>query len=101
MEDDALLTGRGQYTDDLQLDLPGALSPSTARLVFLRSPYPHARIGSVDTTAALAMPGVLAVWTGAQLVSSTSPEALTSSALVANQVLQPSVARWHMSACAL
>lgn len=69
MEDDALLTGRGQYTDDLQLDLPGALSPSTARLVFLRSPHPHARIGSVDTTAALAMPGVLAVWTGAQLVA--------------------------------
>ena len=63
MEDDALLAGRGQFTDDLQLDFP----QSTARLVFLRSPYPHARIVSVDTTAALAMPGVLAAWTGAQL----------------------------------
>jgi len=63
MEDDALLAGRGQFTDDFQLDLPH----SPARLVFLRSPYPHARIVSVDTSAALAMPGVLAVWTGAQL----------------------------------
>ena len=65
MEDDALLAGRGQFTDDLQLNLP----QETARLVFLRSPYPHARIASIDTTAALGMPGVLAVWTGAQLVA--------------------------------
>jgi carbon-monoxide dehydrogenase large subunit len=63
MEDDALLAGRGQFTDDLHLDLPQA----TARLVFLRSPYPHARIVSVDADAARAMPGVLAVWTGADL----------------------------------
>ena len=63
MEDDALLAGRGQFTDDLQLNLP--LRP--ARLVFLRSPYPHARIVSVDAAAARAMPGVLAVWTGAEL----------------------------------
>ena len=65
MEDDALLAGRGQFADDLRLDLP----QQAARLVFLRSPYPHARILSVDTTAALAMPGVLAVWTGAQLAA--------------------------------
>ena len=63
MEDDALLAGRGQFTDDLQLDFP----QSPARLVFLRSPYPHARIVSVDAVAARAMPGVLAVWTGADL----------------------------------
>ena len=69
MEDDALLAGRGQFTDDLQLDVPQSPTQSTARLVFLRSPYPHARIASIDTAAALAMPGVLAVWTGAQLVA--------------------------------
>ncbi len=63
MEDDALLTGRGQFTDDFQLDVP----QSPARLVFLRSPYPHARIISVNATDARAMPGVLAIWTGAEL----------------------------------
>ena len=62
MEDDALLAGRGQYTDDLQPE-------HSARLVFLRSPYPHARILGVDATAARAMPGVLAVWTGAELAA--------------------------------
>ena len=47
MEDEALLAGRGQFTDDLQLEAP----QSIARLVFLRSPYPHARIASVDMAA--------------------------------------------------
>ena len=69
MEDNALLAGRGQFTDDFRLDLLPSTSHEIARLVFLRSPYPHARIASIDTAAALAMPGVLAVWTGAQLVA--------------------------------
>ena len=69
MEDDALLAGRGQFTDDFRLDLLPSTSHEIARLVFLRSPHPHARIASIDTAAALAMPGVLAVWTGAQLVA--------------------------------
>ncbi|RYY87142.1 MAG: hypothetical protein EOO24_35050, partial [Comamonadaceae bacterium] len=45
IEDEGLLKGIGQYTDDLAPD--GQL-----RLVFVRSPYPHARILSVDTAAA-------------------------------------------------
>jgi aerobic carbon-monoxide dehydrogenase large subunit len=60
MEDDALLAGRGQFTDDVKPQ--GQLS-----LCFVRSPYPHARIVSIDTAAAAAMPGVHGVLTGADL----------------------------------
>eukprot|EP01034_Spumella_vulgaris_P003562 gene3562-4576_t len=52
LEDESLLKGTGQYTDDIAPD--GQL-----RLCFVRSPYPHARIVSVDTSAAKDMPGVL------------------------------------------
>ncbi len=62
LEDQSLLSGAGRYTDDVSL-------PSQSHLVFLRSPYPHARIASVDASAALALPGVLAVITGADLAA--------------------------------
>jgi carbon-monoxide dehydrogenase large subunit len=57
-EDPVLLTGRGQYVGDIRR--PGMLSIS-----FVRSPYPHARIVSIDAQQALAQPGVVAVVTGA------------------------------------
>ena len=60
LEDDALLAGTGRYTDDV---VPAAL----LRTAFVRSPYPHARIVSVDTEADKALPGVVAVYTGAEL----------------------------------
>uniref|UniRef100_UPI00286B45D2 xanthine dehydrogenase family protein molybdopterin-binding subunit n=1 Tax=Roseateles sp. TaxID=1971397 RepID=UPI00286B45D2 len=56
-EDARFLTGRGQYTDDIVL-------PRQTYAYFLRSPYAHALIKSVDTTAAAAEEGVLAVYTG-------------------------------------
>src|SRR5690349_3260716 len=59
-EDPRLLRGRGRFTDDVQL--PGML-----HLAILRSPFAHARIVSVDTSAAEAAPGVIAVVTGAAL----------------------------------
>ncbi|MBX3011934.1 MAG: xanthine dehydrogenase family protein molybdopterin-binding subunit [Caldilineaceae bacterium] len=59
-EDPALITGEGKYTGDLHLD--GMVS-----LAVVRSPYPHARIRAIDTSTAKAMPGVLAVLTGAEL----------------------------------
>ena len=62
IEDPALVRGLGQYTDDVTL--PGQL-----HLVFLRSPYAHARITGVDAADARAMPGVVAVYTGAELVA--------------------------------
>jgi aerobic carbon-monoxide dehydrogenase large subunit len=61
-EDPALLTGEARYTDDLKI--PGSLW-----LGVVRSPYAHARILGVDSTAALAMPGVVAVYSGADLES--------------------------------
>jgi carbon-monoxide dehydrogenase large subunit len=60
VEDPPLITGRGCYTDDI--DLPGMLY-----LAFQRSPYPHARIISIDTGKAKAMPGVALVVTGGDL----------------------------------
>ncbi|MDH6594712.1 carbon-monoxide dehydrogenase large subunit [Variovorax sp. TBS-050B] len=62
LEDESLLAGAGRYTDDVAL-------PGQTHLVFVRSPYPHARILSIDTAAAAAMPGVLRVFTGAELVA--------------------------------
>ena len=57
LEDDRLLRGTGRFVDDV--DVPGQL---WARVV--RSQLAHARIVSIDTTAAQAMPGVVAVLTG-------------------------------------
>src|SRR5918992_1026517 len=59
-EDAELLTGRGRFIGDLS-------RPGMAHAVFLRSPYPHARIGSIDAARARAMPGVHAVLTGSDL----------------------------------
>ncbi len=59
MEDDRLLRGHGRYTDDIG---EGALE-----CVFVRSPYAHARITSIDVTAARDLPGVVAVYTAADL----------------------------------
>ena len=56
-EDVRLLTGRGTYTDDMNL-------PGQAHAVVLRSPHAHARILSMDISEARAAPGVLAVLTG-------------------------------------
>jgi carbon-monoxide dehydrogenase large subunit len=55
-EDRRLVSGRGRFTDDVALD-------GQAHAVFVRSPYAHARILSVDTRAARALPGVVAVFT--------------------------------------
>jgi carbon-monoxide dehydrogenase large subunit len=60
VEDPPLMTGRGCYVDDI--DLPGMLY-----LAFSRSPYPHAKILSIDTRRAKEMPGVEAVITGGDL----------------------------------
>jgi len=56
-EDGRFLRGKGNYLDDMTL--PGML-----HMAILRSPHAHARIRSVDTGAAGAMPGVVAVVTG-------------------------------------
>src|SRR5438874_371034 len=58
-EDDRLLRGKGRFTDDID---EGALES-----VLVRSPYAHARIRSIDVSAARAMPGVIAVYTAQDL----------------------------------
>jgi carbon-monoxide dehydrogenase large subunit len=61
LEDARMLTGRGRYVSDWAL-------PGQAWGHFMRSDRPHAKIVSIDVSAALAMPGVIAVITGAELV---------------------------------
>jgi len=56
-EDARFLTGRGQYTDDIVL-------PGQTHAYFMRSPYAHARITALDTTAAARAPGVVGILTG-------------------------------------
>jgi len=56
-EDLRFITGSGRYTDDIQV-------PHQAYACFVRSPHAHATIGSIDTAAAAAMPGVLGIFTG-------------------------------------
>jgi carbon-monoxide dehydrogenase large subunit len=61
-EDYRFLTGAGQYTDDVSL-------PNQAYAAFVRSPHAHANIRSIRTDKAKASPGVLAVFTGADLAN--------------------------------
>src|SRR5690606_4354017 len=56
-EDPRFITGRGLFVDDINL-------PGMQRVVFLRSPYAHAKITRLDTSAAEQHPGVLKVYTG-------------------------------------
>ncbi len=60
LEDDRLLVGRGLYSDDREL-------PNQAWLVLVRSPYAHARISSLDLSAARNAAGVIAAWSMADL----------------------------------
>ena len=60
-EDKRFITGKGRYVDDIKL--PGMTYAS-----FVRSPHAHAKVRSINTSAALKMPGVVAVLNGRQLV---------------------------------
>jgi carbon-monoxide dehydrogenase large subunit len=62
VEDARLLQGYGRYSDDVVL-------PRQAHGVVVRSPHAHARIRGIDASGALAMPGVLAVLTGADVAA--------------------------------
>jgi carbon-monoxide dehydrogenase large subunit len=61
-EDFRFLTGQGRYTDDIN-------RPGQVHAYFVRSPHAHARIKKVDTAAAAKLPGVLAVFTGADMAA--------------------------------
>ena len=59
-EDPVLLRGAAQFVDDVEL-------PDALHATFLRSPYAHAKLGPIDVSAALERPGVIAVYTAADL----------------------------------
>ncbi len=61
-----LVQGRGQYIDDLQM-------PRMVHVVFWRSPVAHAKIIRIESEAARAMPGVVAIFNGAQLTKICKP----------------------------
>lgn len=65
-EDPRLITGQATYTDDIKLT-------GLAHAAILRSPHAHARIRSIDTSAAQSAPGVLAVYTGADTEGVLNP----------------------------
>jgi carbon-monoxide dehydrogenase large subunit len=71
-EDPRLITGASIYVGDLKI-------PGTHHVALVRSPYAHALIRAVDTSAAVAMPGVLAVVTGEDLVPAYEPMPMASS----------------------
>jgi CO/xanthine dehydrogenase Mo-binding subunit len=63
-EEDRLLRGRGKFADDIKLR-------EMLYLRFVRSPYAHARVASVDTSAAEALPGVVCSITGKEIAAQT------------------------------
>src|SRR5438309_3896727 len=70
-EDPRLVRGQGRYSDDLVL-------PNTAFMAVVRSPFAHARVRSLDTSAAAGAPGVVAVLTASdfkKVVAGTMPVA--------------------------
>jgi carbon-monoxide dehydrogenase large subunit len=83
-EDQRFITGAGRYLDDIKL-------PGMAYMAILRSPYAHARILSIDTSAAKAMPGVVAIFTGADIPYNPLPMAWPAggSAGIQNNVNTP------------
>src|SRR5260370_4780143 len=65
-EDNRLLRGRGKFVDDIKLH-------NMLYLKFVRSPYAHAKVTSLDTSAAEALPGVICALTGAEIAKQTNP----------------------------
>lgn len=65
-EDERLLTGQGRFVDDID-------EVGQTHLRFVRSPIAHGRIRHIDTTEARALPGVLGIWTGKDIIAHVRP----------------------------
>src|SRR5947208_17079110 len=65
-EDPRLIKGLAHYVDDIGL-------PGTLHVAFVRSMYAHARITGIDSTGALKVPGVVAVYTGKDIATKVGP----------------------------
>lgn len=81
-EDPKLITGHGNYLDDIKL--PGML-----HIALVRSPYAHAKIISIDASKALAMPGVVAVFTGKDMLDINPMPAAWQASGVKNNPVPP------------
>ena len=97
VEDDALLTGKGRFADDVGV-------AGQVHLAFLRSPHPHARIAAIDTAPPRALPGVIAVVTGDDLVrAGVKPMVLSADFRRARRLVQRPPrrdTRWPSTLCA-
>src|SRR5207302_1454776 len=84
MEDHKLITSGGDYVDDLR----EPLLTGAAHVMFVRSPLAHARIAAIDPAAARALPGVLGVFTGADLPDAARGDAPTSEPWLAGDTVR-------------
>jgi len=86
VEDPRFITGKGRYVDDISLT-------GMTHVMVLRTPYAHANIRSIDTSRAKAMPGVIAVFTGADIPYNPLPMAWPAggSAGIQNNINTPRI----------
>jgi carbon-monoxide dehydrogenase large subunit len=83
-EDPRLITGQGTFLDDIKL-------PGMTHACVLRSPYAHAKIKSIDTSKAKAHPGVVAVFTGEDMLDLNPLPCAWQAGRVKNNVNTPRV----------
>jgi 2-furoyl-CoA dehydrogenase large subunit len=88
VEDDALLRGQGWFIDDLDP------LPNTGCAAIVRSPFAHARVGAIDASAALALPGVIGVVTGAEVAAHSRPFASALGPAIVHHAAAVDVARY-------
>ncbi|HEX2427293.1 MAG TPA: xanthine dehydrogenase family protein molybdopterin-binding subunit [Gaiellaceae bacterium] len=88
LEDEALLRGEGHFLDDLDP------VPNARHAAVVRSPYAHARITRLDPTAALELPGVVGVLTGADVAALSRPFPAGIQSPVAHYAAATEVARY-------
>ena len=88
VEDDALLRGQGWFIDDLDP------LPNIGCAAIVRSPFAHARIGAIDASAALALPGVIGVVTGADVAAHSRPFASALGPGIVHHAAAVDVARY-------
>ena len=81
VEDDRLLRGQGRFVADLNV-------PGTLEAVFVRSPHAHAKFGRINTAAARAAAGVVAVFTSADVASRTDPICVSGEAHTPERLLR-------------
>src|SRR6195952_3099990 len=86
-EDRRFITGKGRYVDDIKL-------VGLTHAHFVRSPHAHAKVKSVDTSAAMKMPGVVGVLTGRQIVDDKIGNLICGWALTSKDGTEMKMGAW-------